>query len=185
MNLADLFSQVCHQALDRTWAPGGEGLPFCQRCTGLYLGACCASLLGWLRPARPDPWRIPLSVLCLLPMVPLGLHWIPHGPIARTLSGWFFALGLVECLLLLPKPDHDHATSSLRNRVLLYATLGVLGPTGLLASLAWGGETTAHILAALGALGLVSLLVLAMWNLVRLVPFLFRWKQATPRPASA
>lgn len=185
MTLSELFSQVCNQALDRSWAPGGEGLPFCQRCTGLYVGAFCASLLAWLPPARAHSLRLRLSLVCLLQMLPFGLHWIPHGPILRTLSGWFFAWGLVECLLLLPRQADSTSFASPRLAFPVFFIVAVLGPSGLLIGILRGSARTAHVLAGLGALGLLALAVLTVLNLVLLVPIFAARFRPTPRPDSA
>jgi len=185
MTLSELFFQVCNQALDRSWAPGGEGLPFCQRCTGLYVGASCAILVGWLPSARPHPLRLRLSLLCLVQMIPFGLHWIPHGPILRTLSGWIFAWGLVECLLLLPRQANLSRFASPRCALASYWIVGVLGPSSLLIAIFQGGSRTSHFLAGLGALGLLALAVLTVWNLFLLVPIFLPRFRAAPRPDSA
>ena len=43
--LHPIFSWVCGQNLAHSWSPGGELLPCCQRCTGVYVGAFVAALL--------------------------------------------------------------------------------------------------------------------------------------------
>ena len=39
------FGFVCGQPVGRTWPLDGEWLPFCQRCTGIYIGAIVALAL--------------------------------------------------------------------------------------------------------------------------------------------
>jgi uncharacterized membrane protein len=100
--LSQLFAAVCGQNPDHTWAPGGWLLPCCQRCTGLYAGALAAALLlAWLRP-RLSGRFLEVHGAFLLFMAPCGLHWIPQGPVSRTLSGLLFGFGLVAFLWLVP-----------------------------------------------------------------------------------
>ncbi len=111
--LRHCFSLVCGQNPDHTWCPGGLMLPFCQRCTGLYLGAFVAAGLYWL--LRPGLTNRLLWVhgLFLLAMAPLGFHWLPHGPFLRGLSGFYFGAALVTFLVLpLRKPDGNSGVKS-------------------------------------------------------------------------
>ncbi len=75
---------ACHQAPSRTLAVGGHGLPFCMRCSGLYLGslACVLLLLGlrrWPEPRRWSTWLV--ALVLLLPTIgdaSLG-HYVGWG----------------------------------------------------------------------------------------------------------
>ena len=101
MDLVDqLFGLVCGS--DRRWAPDGFFLPFCQRCTGLYVGTTVAVVLHLFFRLRYTPKLLLAHGLMLALMVPLGFHWIPHGPALRTVSGQLYAAGLVCYLLVLP-----------------------------------------------------------------------------------
>ena len=86
--LDDLLGWVghlaCHQAAGRTLWLDGHPLPFCMRCSGLYLGslACVAVLVALRRwPAHRALWTWLLAVLLLLPTVAdasLG-HYVGWG----------------------------------------------------------------------------------------------------------
>jgi hypothetical protein len=95
-----IFSLLCGQ--NSCWRPGGEALPFCQRCTGLYVGAAAAACLVFLFRPRPTSRMLWIHGLLLLLMVPFGYHLVPHGASVRTVTGQLFALGLVYYLSLLP-----------------------------------------------------------------------------------
>ena len=122
--LRHVFGWVCGQNPAHTWSPGGELLPVCQRCTGVYTGAFVAALLhlAW-RPApaptwfrlngagvnrgqecprsgAPDPRWLWLNGAFLLFMVPNGFYWIPQNPELRCGSGILFGFGLVAFLWL-------------------------------------------------------------------------------------
>jgi uncharacterized membrane protein len=98
--LHHLFAAVCGQNPEHTWAPGGVPLPFCQRCTGLYVGAGAAWLLHrWLKP-RPTARFLEVHGAFLLLMAPCGFHWVPQGPVLRTLSGALFGFAVVAFLWL-------------------------------------------------------------------------------------
>ncbi|MDO8544549.1 MAG: DUF2085 domain-containing protein [Opitutaceae bacterium] len=100
--LEQLFSFVCGQNPSHTWAPGGELLPCCERCTGLYAGAAIALLLQFVLRMRPTARFLQLHGLLLMMMIPLGFHWVAHGALVRTGSGLFFGFGVVSLLWLLP-----------------------------------------------------------------------------------
>src|ERR1035441_7920476 len=101
--LHQLFSWVCGQNLAHTWSPGGELLPCCQRCPGVYVGAFVAALLHLARPPQPTSFWRWLNGAFLLFMVPSGYHWIPQNPELRAVSGILFGFGLVA-FLWLPLP---------------------------------------------------------------------------------
>jgi len=98
--LAEVFGLVCSR--EHCWAPGGEVLPFCQRCTGLYVGAAVAVVLYALFRPRPTSLSLWIHGLLLLVMVPFGYHLVPQNGVLRTLTGQLFAVGLVCYLSLLP-----------------------------------------------------------------------------------
>jgi uncharacterized membrane protein len=167
-HLESVFTYVCGSS--HRWAPGGAALPFCQRCTGLYVGALMAAAL--LAVFRPQATRRFLAVhgLLLLVMVPFGLHLVPqNGPI-RTLTGQLFAFGLVAYLGVLPglcKParqDDDGSRGWLGYGLAALSTIGLLQAAVLL-----GGRTGATALSFCGLAGLVVLSALALVNVV-LIP---------------
>ncbi len=177
--LRETFRLVCSQ--HNCWAPGGELLPFCQRCTGLYVGVTVAVVLQVL--CRP---RFTLPLLCghglpLLLMVPLGYHWIETGSLVRVMSGQLFAAGLVCYLLFLPSscwsPWWDRED---RYRWLLYS-LGLAVSLPLLQGVIHlGGRPGAILLSVLGGAGLVLLGGLALGNVLLLgwliLGWVWRWR---------
>ena len=98
--LRHVFGWVCGQDPAHTWSPGGELLPLCQRCTGVYAGAFVAALLhlAW-RPA-PTPRWLWLNGAFLLGMLPFGFYWIPQNAELRCASGILFGFGLIAFLCL-------------------------------------------------------------------------------------
>jgi hypothetical protein len=107
--LHHLFAAVCGQNPGHTWAPGGTVLPCCQRCTGLYVGACVAALLhGLLRPKLTARF-LEVHGAFLLAMAPFGWHWLPQGPILRATTGMLFGCAVVTYLWLPLAVTADYA----------------------------------------------------------------------------
>ena len=98
--LHQLFGCVCGQYPAHTWSPGGEALPLCQRCSGLYVGALVAALLHLAQRPAPTPRWLWLNGAFLFFMVPSAAHWIPQNPELRCASGILFGAGLVAFLWL-------------------------------------------------------------------------------------
>jgi len=91
---------VCGQDPGHTWSPGGLPLSWCQRCTGLYAGACIAAWLHlWSRP-RSNGRFLEAHGLMLALMVPFGFHWVSQGPVLRAVSGVLFGAAVVTFLWL-------------------------------------------------------------------------------------
>lgn len=172
MDLQEVFSFVCGSA--HRWAPGGEALPFCQRCTGLYVGGFIAALTYlWLRP-RPTTRALWLHGGLLLLMLPFGYHWLPQDGVLRTATGFLFACGLVYFLSLTPMELaglwRTPARGSVRGATAGLAVFLVL----LLVAARWGGPAAAAAISAIGFAGLLLFLmfimassVLVPWSLVR------------------
>jgi uncharacterized membrane protein len=178
--LNHLFAAVCGQNPEHTWAPGGILLPCCQRCTGLYAGACVAALLHfWLRP-KVTARFLEVHGGFLLLMAAFGFHWLPQGPVLRTITGVLFGFGTVTFLWLPwsgkagqrvpPAPDWppvgsaDPAGRTARfcNRTGFYA-LALLVTLALLPLVATSGEKgAAFVLSGMALTGatLVGVLVL-------------------------
>ncbi len=97
--LTQVFSHVCGQTA-HTWAPGGELLPCCQRCTGLYAGALVAALLHGICRPRLSGHFLEVHGGFLLLMVPFGYHWLPQNAALRGVTGVLFGAGLVTFLQL-------------------------------------------------------------------------------------
>jgi uncharacterized membrane protein len=157
-----LFSLVCGQV--NVWTVGGRTLPFCERCTGLYVGGLYALLLVIVFRPAPGVKLLAVHVLLLLQMAPFGFHLLPHGAVVRTITGELFALGLIYCLsasLLSAFPsERGH-----RN-LLVYALAALIGMPLLLLAIRFGGGTTATALAFLGLGGLAVYIVLVIANLM-------------------
>ena len=172
-----LFSYVCGQV--NLWTVGGETLPFCQRCTGLYVGGFYAVLLiAVFRPA-PSLRLLGIHLVLLIQMVPFGYHLVPQGAILRTVTGQLFAIGLVYCLSLNPLAKLKGEQPSFRNRSLPYALAAPGGLPALLLAIQFGGPITARVLAVLGLAGLAAYLVLAVANLITLP--LLAWQLSRAR----
>jgi len=183
--LHDAFSLVCGQAADRTWAPGGEWLPFCQRCTGLYVGAFAALVLVFVFRIRPGPRRLQFDGLCLLQMVPLGFHWVSQGAVVRTLSGGLFALGLVDFFWLLPAAQCGCGQSGASAwRSGLQAVFGAAWLVGVVIAASDGGVAAARALAWLGFAGLIGLALLVLSDLILLMLAAWRRRQSPERGAA-
>ncbi len=163
--LSSAFSLVCGQHPGHIWMPGGIELPFCQRCTGLYVGAACAVALHLLcRLAFTGRFRW-LHALFLLQMIPFGFHWLPQGPALRTVTGALFAFGLVAYLL--PGPCEELRARRLarsRGAAEYWAGLAVV-LAALLATARWGGVAGGVLLEWAGLLGALSLAALVLLNL--------------------
>jgi hypothetical protein len=163
--LSELFSFVCGQV--NLWTPGGEALPFCQRCTGLYVGGAYAQLLWLLFRPRPTLRVLAMHGALLLLMIPFGYHLVPQDGEARTLTGLLFAVGLTYFLALNPalrwRPWGDRSGSERAYWVTMLAGLPLL-------LLVVHGESgfAAPVLAGLGFVGLIGFAGLALANLALL-----------------
>ena len=175
-----LFAAVCGQSPSHTWAPGGLLLPCCQRCTGLYAGACLATLLQlWLKP-RFTNRSLWIHGLCVLQMVPFGYHWLPQGPVLRTLTGVLFAFGIVQFLWLLPVargwvPQEPARTSYLPALLASAALIPALGNSP--------SPLAAPLLTALAVAGLLALALLALANLGLIALGLVHLVRPQPSPS--
>ena len=190
--LAHAFALVCGQNPEHLWAPGGLSLPCCQRCTGLYAGAAGALLLHWLCKPQPTAGWKWMHGMFLLQMVPFGFHWLPQGPVLRTVTGVLFAFGLVAYLWPLAatwvahishllysrtpfgRPsepfsacgwvirDTANGKSALRNRRAGYG-FGVAATLVLVPGAAgWGGRFGFFALSGLAAVGALVLAILVV-----------------------
>ena len=170
--LAELFSYVCGQV--NLWTPAGEALPFCQRCTGLYVGGAYAQALWLLFRPRPTLRLLGAHALLLLLMIPFGFHLVPQGGELRTLTGQLFAIGLTCFLALNPALRWHPWGSSSGNQRAYWAALLAGVPLLLLAVHAESGLAT-PLLAGLGVAGLAGFAALTLANLA-LLPLLL-WQR--------
>jgi len=178
--LREIFAHIC--GLQHVWTLGGVTLPFCQRCTGLYVGSTLALvMLLALRP-RPDRFQYWLHGTFLLLMVPYGFHLVPQGSILRTLTGFLFGFGLVYYLALNPLTAWDfwkpaNVTRSTAYVLAVFATL-----SALLVLLYVGNPVVAVALTVIGTAGFVMLCLLILANLA-VLPRTFHQISARTHPA--
>ena len=89
-----IFSFLCSQDALRSFAICDHTLPFCQRCTGLYLALALTFiyLLATRHYKKGIPPRSILSVniACIAVMVVSGTHLLDPGPAWRLWSGLLF-----------------------------------------------------------------------------------------------
>jgi len=159
--LAQIFSHVCGQA--HCWAPGGVVMPVCERCLGLYLGALWS--LGLILTLRAAPSRalVWLHGMAMLAMPPFGYHFVPHGPIVRTVTGFLFGVGMVYYLVLIPA-DVLHLERFTSNRpVIPYVVAALIPLPWILLAAKYGSRLAGSFLAllAFAGLALATLLVVA------------------------
>jgi len=158
------FSHVCGQ--NHCWVLGGTTLPFCQRCTGLYVGAFCALIVILIFRPRPNAFLYWIHGLCLLVMIPFGFHMLAHGALVRTLTGGLFGFGLVYYLALNPFTAWGAWKEDSASRTCVYLLVVMLLLPLLLLTLRSGGEATALVMTGLGISGFASLSLLTTINLV-------------------
>jgi uncharacterized membrane protein len=173
-----LFSLVCGR--EHVWTLAGEPLPFCQRCTGLYVGGALAVLLLLLFRPRPTPNVLWVHGLLLLLMVPFGFNWIEQGPTVRMLTGQLFALGLVYYLGLAAAAPLRLWSGRGPGHPWAYALGALVEIVALQAAVRGGGAAARAVLAWTGVAGLAAYAVLVLANLVALPRGLWR---ALPRSA--
>lgn len=177
--LQHIFGWICGQNPDHTWSPGGVWLPLCQRCTGLYVGVFVAALLHLLvRPAPTNRW-LWLNGGFLLFMIPFGFHWLPQGPVLRTLTGVLFGFGLVAYLwLTLGRAGNPLPAANITAR-----RAGGIAPYWItvcitIAFVLWlganGNSFAAYSLALLATAGALVLFGLALANVARALRGLMR-----------
>ena len=179
--LTELFSYVCGQV--NLWTPAGEALPFCQRCTGLYVGGAYAQALWLLFRPRPTLRLLGAHALLLLLMIPFGFHLVPQGGELRTLTGQLFAAGLVCFLALNPALRWRPWDGTSGNPRAYWAAL-LAGLPLLLLAVHWESGLAVPVLAWLGVAGFLGFAALALANLALLsLPVWHRLhRPVSPRP---
>jgi uncharacterized membrane protein len=170
-DLGHLFSYVCGQV--NNWAPGGELLPFCQRCTGLYVGGALAAGVSLFTRPRATPGKLWLHSGLLLLMVPFGYHLVPQGETLRTLTGQLFGYGLVYVLLLVPANFSAFLEESESSDSRVYALLLLAGVPLLQLAVRFGASAMSVLMAWIGFTGLLAYATLAIANVI-VVPIAIR-----------
>lgn len=161
--LRELFSHICGQ--QHCWVLGGQVLPFCQRCTGLYVGAFCALILILIFRLRPNVFLYWIHGLFMLVMIPFGFHFVAHGGLTRTLTGALFGFGLVYYLALNPFTAWQAWKADTASRTRTYLLLIAILLPLLLLTVRSGGGLSALVLTGLGVLGFAGLCLLTAVNL--------------------
>ncbi len=152
------FSLFCGQNPEHTWAPGQAPLPFCQRCTGLYVGSMVCLLLHWVLRPRHGRRFVALHCLFLLTAAPFGFHLIQHGPVLRTMTGVLCGFGIGTFLWLVPAAGWGVAEAPIRNSAEALYVLGLCATLLLLPLAAnLGGAVIGCVLQWLAAAGAVFL----------------------------
>lgn len=177
--LQEIFSYVCGQ--EHNWAPGGVNLPFCQRCTGLYVGAVPALLLFLAFKPKPTSRMLWLHGMCMLFMIPFGYHLVAQTGEERTLTGQLFAFGLIYYLTLLPADRLPKWKALWESNTQSYLIACVMVLLGLQVDIAWGGLRTNVALSWLGLAGLVLYASLILANLVFMLQFAWELLQGRAR----
>lgn len=179
--LQQAFGLICGQNPAHTWAPGGLPLPFCERCTGLYVGAAAAIVLHLLLRPKPTARFLEVHGVFLLLMVPLGFHWVPQGPILRTLSGILFAFAIVSFLRLRQGP-HPGTPFSVRagHRDYFLSLAAVLILLPVVVRL--GGTMAGAVLTLLGVCGAVGLAILAGLTAIGIITDAICWFRPSLKP---
>jgi len=98
-----IFSFLCSQDPLRSFAIDGHLPPFCQRCTGVYvgLGISCLFLLAsrLYKKGLPSLSVIYVNIACLLVMPIFGFHLLDPGPAWRLWSGLIYGNAIASLML--------------------------------------------------------------------------------------
>jgi|GEM_PF-1649191 len=98
-----IFSFLCSQDPSRSFAIGGHLLPFCQRCTGLYLGLGITFIYLLVsrhyKKGLPPRSVIYVNIASLLVMPVFGFHLLDPGPAWRLWSGLIYGNAIASLLL--------------------------------------------------------------------------------------
>ncbi len=98
-----IFSFLCSQDVSRSFAIDGHVLPFCQRCTGVYVGLGISFIYllisGYYKKGLPPRTIIYVNIVSLLIMPLFGFHLFDPGPAWRLWSGLIFgnAIAFLLC----------------------------------------------------------------------------------------
>jgi uncharacterized membrane protein len=167
MNLLhQLFSHICGQ--QHCWVLGGQALPFCQRCTGLYVGAFLALIVIFICRLRPNRFLYWLHGLFMLLMIPFGFHLVSQGGLGRTLTGALFGFGLAYYLVLNPFTAWQCWKSSESEKIASYLLLMGFLLSLILLSVYAGGWVSAFGVTFLGVFGFLGLCFFTAVNLILL-----------------
>jgi hypothetical protein len=100
--VAPVYADLCHQRPERSYALGGEPMPVCARCLGVWLGLLAAALAA----AFCGLWRLAMGLTLagwLLLSWLLGALLFPAGwHLERTVAGLAGGAGLYVLAARLP-----------------------------------------------------------------------------------
>jgi uncharacterized membrane protein len=161
--LFSIFSLVCGENPAHLWAPGGEVLPCCQRCTGLYVGALVAMGLHLCFKPRASRCWFWIHALFLLQLGFFVFPWMPQSPVLRTISGTLFGFGVVAFLWPAVVWCPPFRVSRLVPVAYAIGLTTCLGLTPIIAK--WGGTPGAFVLMGLLLTGALALAALACANI--------------------
>ncbi len=179
--LDHVFALFCGQNSAHTWAPGGAPMPCCQRCTGLYFGACLALALHLICRPRLTGRFLAAHGFFLLLAAPFGFHWLPHGAVLRTVTGTITGFAIATFLWLVPAIHQPKLLAAKEPNALLGYGLGLAATLFLLPAVATaGGPAAGWVLSIVAAVGLLSLLILAVLNLALGLAGLLKMLQREP-----
>ncbi|MCJ7776752.1 MAG: DUF2085 domain-containing protein [Sedimentisphaerales bacterium] len=104
MNIINyIFSFLCIQEVSRSFVICGRVLPFCQRCTGVYIGLGISFVYllasGYYKKGLPPRIIIYVNIASLLITPIFGFHLLDPGPAWRLWSGLIFgnAIAFLLC----------------------------------------------------------------------------------------
>lgn len=154
-----IFAWLCGLHPGHVWMPGGDWLPVCQRCVGLYAGILLGSAWHFfVRPRSTPGWLWAHGFLMAITAF-FGLHLFPETGAVRTATGFAFGLGAVAFLWtgIAGKGDVRMERATSRD----YAAAVLVSLAVLLWACQAGGRGSWIVLNVLCALGLVCAAVLA------------------------
>ena len=97
-----IFSFLCSQDAARCFVIDGQALPFCQRCTGVYIGLGIGFvyllLSGYYKKGLPPRSILYINIISLLIMPIFGFHLFDPGAAWRLWSGLIFGNAIVFLL---------------------------------------------------------------------------------------
>lgn len=98
-----IFSFLCAQDPSRSFAIAGRLLPFCQRCTGVYLGLGISFVYLLVsrhyKKGLPPRSVIYVNIASLLMMPVFGFHFLDPGSAWRFWSGLIFGNAIASLIL--------------------------------------------------------------------------------------
>lgn len=174
--LRHVFSYVCGQV--HLWAPAGNPLAMCERCTGLYVGGAYAAVVIAFFLVRPTARVLWAHGIAMLIMVPFGYHLVRQSAMVRTITGQVFAYGLVYYLLLTPGERWGFWRERNARWMTAYILCLAAGVPLLLMDLKFGSALDAELLSVIGGIGLLIYFVLIVANLCLFASYAWQLRRA-------